>query len=83
MGLGLTRSGSYHSGTSLERLTEEGKSPVDKMVVKRVSIQSSAGHEESGMNEGGPSPKAKYDQVTDREVVPWGKDEKNPGRGVK
>ena len=48
-----------------------------------MGIQSSAGHEESGMKIGGPSPKAKYDLVTDSEQVPRGKGEKNPGRGVK
>ena len=31
-----------------------------------VSIQSTAGHVESCGKEGGPSPKAKYDLVTDR-----------------
>ena len=35
------------------------------------------------MNMGGPSPKAKYDLVTDRVLVPRGNGEKNPGRGVK
>ena len=35
------------------------------------------------MKKGGPSPKAKYDLVTDSELVPRGKGEKNPGRGVK
>ena len=47
------------------------------------SIQSSTEHEEFGVNAGGPSPKAKYDLMTDSEQVPWGKGEKNPGRGVK
>ena len=35
------------------------------------------------MNERGPSRKAKYYLVTDSEAVPWGKGEKDPGRGVK
>ena len=35
------------------------------------------------MKNGGPPPKAKYYLVTDSEAVPWGKGEKNPGRGVK
>ena len=35
------------------------------------------------MKIGGPPPKAKYYLVTDSEAVPWGKGEKNPGRGVK
>ena len=47
------------------------------------SIRSSAGHEESRMKNGGPPPKAKYYLMTDSEEVPWGKVEKNPGRGVK
>ena len=48
-----------------------------------MGIQSNVGHEESCMKKGGPSPKAKYDLVTDSELVPRGKGEKNPGRGVK
>ena len=35
------------------------------------------------MKERGPSRKAKYYLVTDSGAVPWGKVEKNPGRGVK
>ena len=35
-----------------------------------VGIRSSAGHEKSRMNEEGPPSKAKYYQVTDRELVP-------------
>ncbi len=35
-----------------------------------VGIRSSAGHEESRMKEEGPPSKAKYYQVTDRELVP-------------
>ena len=46
-------------------------------------IQSSARHEKSCMNKRGPSRKAKYYLVTDSGEVPWGKVEKNPGRGVK
>ena len=30
---------------------------------------------------GGPSSKAKYYQMTDSELVPWGKGEKNPYKG--
>ena len=47
------------------------------------SIQSSARHVESCMKERGPSRKAKYYLVTDSGAVPWGKGEKDPGRGVK
>lgn len=34
-------------------------------------------------NPGGPPSKAKYSLMTDSELVPRGKGEKNPGRGVK
>jgi hypothetical protein len=34
-------------------------------------------------NQGGPPSKAKYSVMTDSELVPRGKGEKNPGRGVK
>ena len=47
------------------------------------SIQSRAEHVEFRLKKGGPPPKAKYYLVTDSEAVPWGKGEKNPGRGVK
>ncbi len=40
-------------------------------------------HEKSCGNLGGPSSKAKYSLMTDSELVPGGKGEKNPGRGVK
>ena len=40
---------------------------------------STTGHEESGGNEGGPSPKAKYDLVTDREEYREGKVKRTPG----
>ena len=51
--------------------------------MKRGSIQSSARHEKSRTNVRRPFRKAKYYLVTDREIVPWGKGEKDPGRGVK
>ena len=35
--------------------------------MKGVKIQSRTGHEKSGLKIGDPSPKAKYDLVTDRE----------------
>ena len=40
-------------------------------------------HVESRVNLQGPPCKAKYSWMTDSEQVPWGKGEKNPGRGVK
>ena len=39
------------------------------------------GHEESHVNQRGPSRKAKYYCVTDSEPVPRGKGEKNPDKG--
>jgi hypothetical protein len=47
------------------------------------SIRNSARHVKSRMKKWGPPHKAKYYLVTDSEAVPWGKGEKNPGRGVK
>ena len=44
---------------------------------------SRAGHVKPGLNQGGPSPKAKYSLASDSEKVARAKDEKNPGRGVK
>ena len=63
-------------------VTEEGESPVVEMIWSGVS-RSRSGHEESRLKMWGPSHKAKYVLVTDSEPVPWGKGEKNPGRGVK
>ena len=67
----------------LERYTKGSESLVVETQKWLSGIRSTTGHEESGGNAGGPSPKAKYDIVTDRGIVPWGKGEKNPGRGVK
>ena len=58
------------------------KSSIRK-IKKRGRIQSNTRHVESRMNKWGPSHKAKYYLVTDSEAVPWGKGEKDPGRGVK
>ena len=44
-----------------------------------IEHPSTAGHEESCGNLGGPSPKAKYYLTTDSEQVPWGKGEKYSG----
>ena len=49
----------------MESWTKQGKSPVTETEIKPRVIQSSTGHVKSGVNEGGPSPKAKYDLVTD------------------
>ena len=50
--------------------TIDSESLVCEMIEKSSKIQSSAGHEESCMNERGPSRKAKYYLVTDSEQVP-------------
>ena len=42
---------------------------------------SKAGHVKSCSNTGGPPSKPKYSSVTDSELVPWGKGEKNPVEG--
>ena len=56
-----------------------GDSPVCKKLIKVKSSRS--GHVKSWLNMGGPSSKAKYSLLTDSELVPWGKGEKNPGEG--
>jgi hypothetical protein len=40
-------------------------------------------HVKFRMNRREPSRKAKYYWMSNSELVPWGKGEKNPGRGVK
>ena len=50
-------------------MAKQGYSPVFEVNISAVSIQSSTGHEKPGVKIGGPSPKAKYDQVTDSEQV--------------
>ena len=42
---------------------------------------SKAAHVKRCLNMGGPPSKAKYSLLTDSEQVPWGKGEKNPGKG--
>ena len=44
-------------------------------------IPSRAGHVKTCLNPGGPPPKAKYQPVTDSELVPRGKGEKHPDKG--
>ena len=46
-------------------------------------IQSTTKHVKFRGKQGGPPSKAKYSLVTDSGLVPRGKGEKNPGRGVK
>ena len=70
------------SKMSLERTTKESESLVyenDEDMVRKSTIE----HEKFGGNMEGPPSKAKYYHVTDSGQVPWGKGEKNPGRGVK
>ena len=52
------------------RSAKESKSLVFEIVIKPNSILSTAGHEESRRNLGGPSPNPKYSLVTDSEPVP-------------
>ena len=52
------------------RPTAEGESPVDENRIEPVSIQSTAGHEESRGKTGGPPSKPKYYLMTDRGTVP-------------
>ncbi len=53
-----------------EGQAKESKSPVFEIVFIPSSILSTARHEKSRRNPGGPSPKAKYSLVTDSEPVP-------------
>jgi len=46
-------------------------------------ILSSMEHVKFCVNLRGPPRKTKYYWISDSEIVPWGKGEKNPGRGVK
>ena len=50
----------------MESQAKQGNSPVRENTNKQARIQSTSGHEESWRKDGGPSPKAKYDHVTDR-----------------
>ena len=54
----------------MERCVIEGESPVFEMLLIASYTLSTAGHEESCGNPGGPSPKAKYYHMTDSEQVP-------------
>ena len=65
----------------MERPAEDGESPVVAIGVDPSRYPSTAGHVQSGGNPRGPSRKAKYYWLTDSELVPRGKGEKNPGEG--
>ncbi len=55
---------------SLGRATEEGESPVCENEMALYVYLSTAGHEKSCWNLGGPPSKAKYEIATDSELVP-------------
>ena len=65
----------------MENSAIEGDSPVIEIIKTLESFPSRAGHEKSCLNPGGPSSKAKYSYLTDSELVPRGKGEKNPDEG--
>jgi hypothetical protein len=67
----------------MERPAIEGDSPLYGKSSSREEHPSTAGHVKSGGNLGGPSSKANDYSLTDSELVPRGKGEKYPGRGVK
>ena len=54
----------------MESSTIVGNSPVDEREMRLVSSLSRAGHEKPCLNPGGPPSKAKYELMTDSEVVP-------------
>ena len=54
----------------MERPGKEGDTPVDESDKGSDLSPSTAGHEKSGGNLGGPSSKAKYVSVTDSVLVP-------------
>ena len=66
----------------MENYTQESDSLVAKSF-KNYLLPSSMEHVEFRVNLRGPPRKAKYSWISDRELVPRGKGEKNPGRGVK
>ena len=66
---------------AFERCTREGESPVVENRTWSICIPSSTEPEKFRVNQRGPPRKAKYYCVTDREIVPRGKGEKNPGEG--
>ena len=60
----------FVSGTLLGSATGEGESPVCDNELTLDAYLSTAGHEESCRNLGGPPSKAKYEIATDSELVP-------------
>ena len=65
----------------MERPAKDGDSPVIESRAHPIEYPSTAGHEQPGGNLGGPPSKATYSSLTDSELVPRGKGEKNPGEG--
>lgn len=62
----------------MEKPAIEGDSPVDEIKKSLRSIQSSTGHVKPGVNVRRPRRKTKYTVLTDSELVPRGKGEKDP-----
>ena len=67
----------------MEYYAKVGESPVIESNNIRNCIPSKKGHVKSLLKLRGPPRKTKYYWITDSEIVPRGKGEKNPGRGVK
>ena len=63
----------------MEWPARDGDSPVGETQKGLSWYPSTAGHVQSGGNLGRPFSKAKYYSLTDSELVPRGKGEKNPG----
>ena len=63
------------------RPAAEGESPLVEKDGSPVAIPSNTRHAKSGMNPGGPPPKANYYWTTDSEIVARAKGEKNPYKG--
>jgi hypothetical protein len=62
----------------MESGTVAGDSPVRDDKSSLEVYPSKTSHVEPGLNQGGPSPKAKYSLATDSELVARAKDGKNP-----
>ena len=79
MGFGLKHTINNSSRNVLEKHTIKGESTEYERRVKVNRIQSNARHEKSRMKERGPSRKAKYYLVTDRDKYREGKVKSTPG----